>query len=515
MSTPTSMPTPVDAARRWRRRFIWLAIITLGPVILISLYAAIRFLPDRPVVYSDPADHFKYGSTGGERESGFPYWIWKVLPQVCSKHLPGPGLESIGMIFEKGKDLPVGMSKRHNLGIDRVFVNCAVCHASTVRTSVDAKPELYLGMPAQQLDLLGFENFLFNCAVDEHFSVDYIVPAIEKQAGGLSLVDRKLVYPIAISIMRDRLLMLKKRFAFTEKQTAWGPGRVDTFNAAKVLFSFPMDQLPAAEMRGMSDFPSIWLQSQRKLRDDGQPMQLHWDGNNTAVEERNRSAAFGTGTTPPTIDMQAIGRIETWLSSVEPPKYPLPIDAALTARGKPIYEEYCAACHGQSGRDFRGAQVGHVTSYKDVATDRGRMDSYTYDLAVNQATLYAGYGESFDAPSHKPRFQRFSKTFGYANMPLDGIWLRGPYLHNGSVPTLRDLLEPEKTRPTTFWRGNDLIDSVRVGFVSNVEVLNGRKLYLYDTHLPSNSNAGHSGKIYGTELTAQEKDALVEYLKTF
>jgi mono/diheme cytochrome c family protein len=507
--------TEVDTAKRWRRRFLLLALITLLPMLLIAIYAGIRFLPDRAVVYSDPADHFKYGSTGGERESGFPYWIWKVMPQVCRQHLPGPGLESLGLIFEPGKDLPVGMSKRRHLGIDRVFLNCAGCHASTVRAAVDAKPELYLGMPAQQLDLLAFENYLFNCAADEHFSSSHLVPAIEKEAGGLSLIDRKLVYPIAIAIMRERLLMLKHRFAFTAKQTPWGNGRVDTFNAAKVLFNFPMEHLPPEEMRGTSDFPSIWLQNQRKLRDDGKPMQLHWDGNNTAVEERNRSAAFGTGTTPPTIDMQAIRRIETWLGSVEPPKYPLPINATLSARGKLLYDEYCAACHGQTGRDFKGTLVGHVTSYKDVGTDRGRMDSYTYNLAVNQATLYAGYGESFDAPSLKPRFQRFVKTFGYANMPLDGIWLRGPYLHNGSVPTLRDLLEPDSSRPKTFWRGNDLIDPVRVGFVSYVETLNGRKLHFYDTRLPGNSNAGHSGKAYGTELSAQDKDALVEYLKAF
>lgn len=507
---------PQDAPTSpWRKRFWWLFLFTIVPLVVIALYAALRFLPDRAVTYADPAEHFKYGSTGGERESGFPYWIWKVLPEVCSKHLPGKGIESLGMIFEPGKDLPVGMSKRRNLGMDRVFLNCAVCHANAVRTSADAKPQLYLGMPAQQLDLEGFENFLFNCAADEHFSSEYIVPAIEQAAGHVGLLDRKLVYPIAISIMRDRLLMLKARFAFTAKQSAWGPGRVDTFNAAKVLFNFPMDQLPEEELRGTSDFPSIWLQAARKTRDDGQPMQLHWDGNNTAIEERNRSAAFGTGTTPPTIDMNAIGRIEQWLFMLEPPNYPLPINESLANQGKPLYDEYCASCHGKSGRDFSGALVGHITPLKDIGTDRGRVDSYTYDLAVNQATLYAGYGESFDAPSHKPRFQRFRKTFGYANMPLDGVWLRAPYLHNGSVPTVRDLLEPEAARPKSFYRGNDLLDSVRLGFVSNEAMLNEHKLFLYDTALPGNSNAGHSGKAYGTELSTNEKDALVEYLKTF
>lgn len=504
-----------DSRLRWRRRFLVLLSLVIGIPLIVALWAAARFLPDRPVVYATLEDHFKYGSTGGERASGFPYWIWQVMPQVCAKHLPGNGYQSLGMIFETGKDLPVGMSKRRNLGMDRVFLNCAVCHASTVRTSIDAKPQLYLGMPAHKLDLAGFQSFLFNCASDEKFSTAYVVPAIQQAGGKLGLLDREVIYPVAIALMRERLLMLKDRFSFINKETPWGPGRVDTFNAAKVLFNFPMNELPSQELRGMADFPSLWLQNARKRRDDGEPMQLHWDGNNTAVEERDRSAAFGTGTTPPTIDMDAIGRIEQWLGTVEPPRYPLPIDQDLVARGKPIYAEYCAACHGASGRDFKGELVGHVTPLPAIGTDRGRVDSYTYDLAVNQATLYAGYGESFDAPSHEPRFQRFRKTFGYANMPLDGVWLRAPYLHNGSVPTVRDLLEPAASRPAKFYRGNDIVDHDKLGFVADAAEEDGRKLFLYDTALPGNGNAGHSGKAYGTELAATDKTALIEYLKTF
>ena len=101
--------------------------------IVFGLYAWQRFTSDEPVVYADIEEHFKYGSTGGEHESGFPYWIFQAMPQVCAQHLPGPGYASLGMIFEEGNDLPVGMSKRRYQGIDRTFLNCAVCHASTVR----------------------------------------------------------------------------------------------------------------------------------------------------------------------------------------------------------------------------------------------------------------------------------------------------------------------------------------------------------------------------------------------
>ena len=100
-------------------------------------------------------------------------------------------------------------------------------------------------------------------------------------------------------------------------------------------------------------------------------------------------------------------------------------------------------------------------------------------------------------------------------MPLDGLWLRAPYLHNGSVPSLRDLLEPAANRPPAFYRGNDVYDPVKLGFVSDQPEANGKKLFRLDTAVPGNGNGGHEGKAYGTELSAGEKTALVEFLKTF
>ncbi|MGZ5101132.1 MAG: c-type cytochrome, partial [Usitatibacter sp.] len=438
--------------------------------------------------------------TGGERESGFPFWIWQALPQVCAEHLPGKGYASLGMTYEKGKDLPIGVSKRRNLGMDRVFLNCAVCHASTVRDQPGGEPRVYAAMPAHRFDIRAFEEFFFQCAADPKFRADYIVPEIQRLGGEPDLLDRYLVYPVAIALMRERLLMLAGRFGFVSHEAPWGPGRVDTFNSAKVLFNFPMDRLDPRELGGASDFPSIWNQRKKK------GMQLHWDGNNTMVEERNKSAAFGTGTTPPTIDLRAIGRVEDWLLDLKPPRYPYPIDAALAARGAPIYRQYCAGCHGASGQDFSGERVGKVTPIEDIGTDRRRLDSYTYTLAVNQSTLYAGYPW---------RFTSFRKTFGYANMPLDGLWLRAPYLHNGSVPTLRHLLEPADKRPREFYRGNDVYDAANVGFAWDVPEIAGVKFFKYDTRVKGNSKQGHEGPAYGTSLPAAETAALLEHLKTF
>ncbi|TKB66220.1 MAG: cytochrome c [Nitrospira sp.] len=504
-----------------QRHCHWWKVIGLAALLLIitvgGLLAA-RFLVDEPVRYAEDEDHFKYGSLGGEREAGFPYWIWKALPRVCAAQLPegqrSPGQEytALGFIYEGEKPLPVGMSMRRHMGVDRVFLNCASCHASTVRETPASEPRIYTGMPAHRLNLMAFERFLFDCAKSAAFTPDLIVPAIQELGGELNLLDQFLVYPTAVHLMRARLVTLDQRLSFMldkGPEREWGPGRVDTWAFGKALLNFRMDQAPDREHIGVADFPSIWLQEPR------QGMQLHWDGNNTSVEERNRSAAFGTGATPPTLDRLAMKRLEDWLLRREPPAYPFPVDTNLAAKGAPIYKQYCSGCHGESGRNFGGESVGTVVPISEIKTDRHKLDSYTLELAVNQNLLYAGTNDPTE------RFSHFRKTNGYANMPLDGIWLRAPYLHNGSVPTLRDLLEPRSKRPTKFYRGYDVYDQQRVGFVSTVSEERGQQFFLFDTtddkgrSQPGNGRDGHEGARYGTELSDAEKAALVEYLKTF
>lgn len=482
------------------RFFLWTVLVLFA---LGALGAAIRFLPDRPVTYDDPVEHFKYGSTGGERNMGFPYWLFQVLPEVCPDLLPGKGYASLGFIYEPGHDLPVGMSQRRHMGIDRVFLNCAVCHAATVRTSPEAKPMLVAGMPANQLDLMGFQKFVQACVNDRRFTPTQVVPRIAEKSGGLGILDERIIYPLSIHLMRDGVAGLLGRLHFIHLQPDWGPGRVDTFNSAKAIFGVPFEQLPKEELVGVADFPAIWNQGRK------QGMQLHWDGNNSRVEERNLSAAFGTGATPKLIDHAAIARIEAWIATAVPPAFEkqYPVDRTLAARGKVLYQRTCAACHGQSGSDFAGEYVGKVTPIHAIGTDRGRLDSYTLQLAQNQGMLYSA------DPVY--RFRHFRKTWGYANAPLDGIWLRAPYLHNGSVPTLWDLLQPALLRPQRFYRGNDLYDPRHLGFVADQPESQGKRLFAFDTRIPGNGNAGHEGPAYGTTLPDADKWALLEYLKTF
>src|SRR5215471_11964631 len=106
MSAPTS-PSSCPSIKAWLCRLRW-GLLWM-PWVLVAfgaLYALGRFTVDDPVTYADPESHFKYGSTGGERESGFPYWIWKVLPKMFPEYLPGKtytsGKEyaSFGFLYE-------------------------------------------------------------------------------------------------------------------------------------------------------------------------------------------------------------------------------------------------------------------------------------------------------------------------------------------------------------------------------------------------------------------------------
>ena len=500
----------MSPAERW---FYRIGILTLAAAVIILLVLAVligRFGADRPVDYREDVDHFKYGSLGSEHEFGVPYWIWRALPELFEEKLPagGKGWQAVGFVFEKGKDLPVGMSKRRYLGFDLVWLNCAFCHAGTVRETPQSEPKVYAAMPANTFDFRAFMRFLFATGEDRRFTPQEIllqIDTIRKREGlrRLPLIDRWVLRFYGIWYMRERLLTLRDRLGFIREQPEWGPGRVDTFNPLKAYFNFPVNELSKEERIGTTDFPSIWNQGQREEL----KMHLHWDGNNVSLEERNRSAAMGTGVTPPTADRPRLKRVADWLRKLPSPPYPFKIDKDLAARGEPIYKNYCVQCHGADGKDFRGDYVGKVVPIDAIGTDRHRLDSYTYDVAVNQNMIFAGYGEE--------RFSHFRKTFGYANSPLDGTWLRAPYLHNGSVPTLRDLLEVSAKRPAKFYRGYDVYDQKKVGFVYDVAEEKGRKYFQYDTDEPGNSNKGHEGKRYGTELSAAEKDALVEYLKTF
>jgi mono/diheme cytochrome c family protein len=522
-TTATSDPpvTNVEIEQRRRRRWLLIPVVLALVLMLIGLAVVVaglvagkRLLRNSTTYYADNLEHFERGSIGADEGSGLPYWVWQALPRLFPAEFNGRlDYQAFGFLYRtdrngRQEDLPIGISKRNYQGVDLVWFNCAICHTGTYRTSEGAERVTVAGMPSNNLDLYRFIRFILDAGVDERLKAETLIPAVQASGADLGFVERKVWQYYVIPRVREGFIERQSRLhAFLAGEEPWGPGRVDTFNPYKLVqMRTLLGAIAPYERHGASDFPSIFYQRPRKDK----KMELHWDGNNPSLDERNLSAALGAGVTPKSVDHKAIERVADWLLDLRPPASPHRPDPGTVARGRARYMTACAACHGYQGEGggyvFEGANLGKVEPIAKVATDRGRLDSYTEAFRQRQlAELFAG------TPY---QFKYFVKTDGYANQPLDGLWLRGPYLHNGSVPTLRDLLAPPAARPAAFVRGIDLLDGRNGGFVSPSCTPGQRppQGFCYDTRVSGNGNGGHD---YGTTLSAAEKDDLIAYLLTF
>ena len=472
----------------------------------------------KPQDFANEEDLFKYGSIGSDNLTrGLPYWIWKVLPELFPDLLPQTGkggYEAFGLIMEPGRNRPIGFSKRTIWNyIDFVGPNCAFCHVSTIRQTADGPPKTVLGMPANTVDIKKFFLFLFKTAKDPRFTVNNVMKQVEKQVEKegnpkMGFFDR-LAYRVLIYVYKREVLCLAREFDFLKQMPEFGPGRVETWTPYKRTLLVPA--LPVS-VPGITDFPSLWNQDVRERL----KLRLHWDGNNKVLLERNLIAASGVvGRDLEALDLFSLTRITNYIEQLRPPKYEdmipkdredLRINQELVGKGRDIYQRYCFDCHDPGGTRF---DKNEVVPVQEIGTDRNRVNAFTPELAreLNKVGPYFAMGD----PRSKWKLRHFEKTNGYVNTLLDGIWLRAPYLHNGSVPTLRDLLEKPDQRPKKFYRGNDVYDWEKVGFKSDVSEENGRMFFRYDSTVKGNSNGGH---LYGTELPEDEKKALIEYLKT-
>ena len=447
--------------------------------------ASVAMAPQSTTPAVSIEEQFKYGSVGTEDAQGIPYWIWRALPKLFADKLPAGGYDALGMITEPGRDLPIGFSKKTIWGMERVGINCAFCHTARVRTSENRPPVIVLGGPSHQLDVQAYSTFLDAAAADPRFNATDILAAIGTMTE-LSWFDRTMHRLVVIPAVKRGLLQHQEQLAWMASRPRWGPGRIDPQNP----FKFTTLEQPIDKTIGNSDMPPLWNMKARR----GMP--LHWDGMNTVYREVLLSSGIGNGATRASLNVDALDRLGAWFDSLPPPAFPFPIDTALVKTGHAVYTKACAECHAPGG-----ARTGHIVPIGEVGTDRHRLDTWT----TQSAAAFNALGEGMPWV-----FTNFRKTNGMVASLLDGVWLRAPYLHNGSVPSLADLLEPSANRPTVFYRGYDVYDPVRVGFVSSGPAAE-RSGFRYDVRQPGNGNTGHD---YGTALAADQKRALLEFLKT-
>jgi hypothetical protein len=245
-------------------------------------------------------------------------------------------------------------------------------------------------------------------------------------------------------------------------------------------------------------------------------------------------------------------RSPRWPSDILPP-----IDTALAGKGERLYAAICQGCHlapvstpafwssprwmppnaaGESYLDVELVPITHVgTDPAQASGLANRRVAVPADLGITDTSFGPALGQLvekvitkyFDTrnppvpPADRERMNGnrpngIQAPLAYEVRPLDGIWATPPYLHNGSVPTLYDLLSPVSERPTLFYLGSREFDPVKVGL--KVDKFNGATPL--DTTQPGNLATGHEFSntpgpgVVGRYLTPDERRALVEYLKT-
>lgn len=487
---------------RGTRRYL----IGFTAIVVLLLGAWLVLLRDGTEAQSnDPNWTFNHGSIGNEDTQGLPYWIWRVLPNVFADLLPADqrGLSAVGVAWRSGAPLPVGFSQKTVGVISRVSTNCAFCHQGTYRLNKFDAEVIVSGGAGTRVDAMGYQRFLINVGKSDRFTPAVIMAAI-KTRYDMPLWQRMLYRYILIPATRVQLQKQATAFSWANTRPDWGPGRVDMLNMAKLNNLGLHDD----GTNGNADIMPLWglntttATNQRRFA-------LHWDGLSTDLHETVLTQAITSGMTynkQPLVNGN-LAKIRDFVSVGSPP--PSPFSALLAptdpyyvapnkvARGAEIYATTCAACH-----DTAGARYRLPVSIAEVGTDRQRMESWS-KAAMEE---FADYEKG-----HNWDLEHFQKTNGYLATDLKGLWLRAPYLHNGSVPNLAALLAPPANRPAKFWRGSDLVDTKNGGFVSVEDGDPYRTMVPYDTTITGNSNSGHT---WGTDLGPADKNALLAYLKT-
>lgn len=334
-----------------------------------------------------------------------------------------------------------------------------------------------------------------------------------------------------------------------------GYGRVDAFGVARNAL-FGSDPRNVRPQNAPVSLPHMWGIETTAW--------LQWGANMNSVMERNIGQALGVGATynlttlATTARLDNLNVLEHQVYKLTPPAWPTdvfgPIDDAKAAAGRAIYDRACANCHE---KPFAVSETGlisyqlfpleHVGTSPDAARNFDEMvwvdgkqvrfadaafaaleqikrEYYRANkIAEETQALWEGRDRR-PPPEWAPRLRSTlaeaakypdAKAGGgrggvYPAKPLAGIWATAPYLVNGSVATMWDLLTPPAQRPTKFTLGSREYDPTVLGYRTTPDPSSPAPPWELHTTIRWNTSAGH---VYGTNLSDDEKWALIEFLK--
>jgi hypothetical protein len=512
-------------------------------LLLVSLFffAGITAVPARhpktdltqvPGWSRDDLNFFLHGSMGTEI---FPEPVLRGFIATYAELFSAKDLSQLGLVPDPEFGWPIGFSRKsavpHLGGLPAVGINCASCHVSQINSSASDKPIRILGStsdfdveaffgsiltatfktaePANMKKFLSIYLGANPAAFDRAWSKqeEKIVSTMRDdpsgakgiEPGGLQMIPAADLQPpfdaeVDLAARAHAMLRLFHNIravlhvpdqAPTSLPPASGPGRNDAFGLlSAALLNSPQPYAPIK-------FGLVWNVEKRPW--------VHWDGNTRSPIARNLLASLGLGAPlyghRADLNFADVERQTELTEKIRPPRYPFAINRALAKTGANLFAANCASCHTGPENDAR------LHAVAEVGTDPIRAQLFNQ----KQADGFNRFLDQLELKGYQPPKEPGVRTTGkYFAASLGGVWARSPYLHNGSVRTMAELLTPPDQREKIFHRGSQRFDGAVMGFTDE-------GVYRFDTAQAGNSNAGHD---YGTHLSPNEKAELIEYLKT-
>jgi len=355
------------------------------------------------------------------------------------------------------------------------------------------------------------------------------------------------------------------RVARTKGLSPHGPSRTDAFATIGNEVVCQMLGIPENCQPGIAptQFPFLWNTPDFEWNQYNSVAHSPIGRNVGEVSGVFAEATVGAdGSVVSTANLDNLHKLEGWLRTLKSPKWPEdllgPINQDLAAQGGALYATTCAGCHTldpqprtapniygvtfamvnfstplfdstgkpilgtdptaaltfATRRAFPGVWGPYFSSIGQVGPDGkvavATLLGFNSSLIIKRFFAIMGFTDlqKLEYLSYREsRSPTIAQLTTYKARPLNGIAFTAPYLHNGSVPTLYDLLLPADQRPKTFYVGSYKFDTAKVGYSTERET----QSVLLDTAAKGNGNSGH---VYGTNLSESDRLALVEYMKT-